>query len=919
MELVERDTLLQQLEALLGAVARGSGHTAFVAGEAGIGKTSLLKALAAATRRCRVVVGRLRRAADAAPLAPLHDIARTASVALPRAARARGDRGALFDAVLDRAAAQPQTGVARDRGRALGRRRHARPDQVPRPAHRSRACPAGRLTYRDDELSPAHPLRRLLGELPASLITRIDLQRLSPQAVDLLARRALRSRQRHARADAGQPVLRDRAAARRRRCRAAQRARPGAGALRAPRRRRAGDRAARLRWCRRASSAGWSSACSAPTSTTLEAVPELRAADAAGRGARLSPRAGARGDRIVAAPNRWRSRCTPRCCDALDHDPSPGALPAWCTTPRAPATTPRCCATRRRRRARRSNAARTAKRRRIGAPRSRTHDAAVDDSERAAWLDAYARECQSIDQLDEAIAARLALARVARPRAAHAAGGRQPEPARAGVRARRCATTMPTRRAGARSRCSNRCRPAPQLASAYRVEAHLRMLNRDHELAIALGRHRRSRWPSASSERDALAAANSARRRHDVRRLRRRLRAAAARAGHRAGRRASLHRRQRATTTSAPRLGRVVPPARGRGAPEAGHRLRATRTRSTSIAATAWPGCALCEMLPAAAGTTHWRPRTTACCTTDAPQHRARDGAGGARPAARAARRPRRRRGARRSTRARAGQRHAAARGSGRVPRAPRRRSCAATGRPAPAKRAPPGAARDRQRHPWFAGELAFWLHAPVRPRRRSRAAAPSRTRCSSTAAGARLPPPGPHSAALTSRRARSPTATQRRSSTHWHCSSSSARGRRPTRCATSMRAAGVRGLPRGAARVDADQPAPTHRARARGAATVVRGLEELRDRRAPVPLGAHGRPPRGGGVRQARRRPRAPRRGGRAAEPASLPPRSENRQFARRNLGKPTAARAGAATPNVLSTPTAGRSQPRSFTCPAT
>ena len=49
------------------------------------------------------------------------------------------------------------------------------------------------ISYRDDELTPAHPLRRLLGELPASLITRIELPRLSPAAVDLLARHALRS------------------------------------------------------------------------------------------------------------------------------------------------------------------------------------------------------------------------------------------------------------------------------------------------------------------------------------------------------------------------------------------------------------------------------------------------------------------------------------------------------------------------------------------------------------------------------------------------------------------------------------------------------------------------------------------------------------------------------------------------------
>ena len=46
MELVERDALLQGLEDRLRLVAGGTGHTVLIAGEAGIGKTSLLKALA---------------------------------------------------------------------------------------------------------------------------------------------------------------------------------------------------------------------------------------------------------------------------------------------------------------------------------------------------------------------------------------------------------------------------------------------------------------------------------------------------------------------------------------------------------------------------------------------------------------------------------------------------------------------------------------------------------------------------------------------------------------------------------------------------------------------------------------------------------------------------------------------------------
>jgi DNA-binding CsgD family transcriptional regulator/tetratricopeptide (TPR) repeat protein len=49
------------------------------------------------------------------------------------------------------------------------------------------------VSYRDDEVASNHPLRRLLGELPASQLTRVDVQQLSPAAVETLARRALRS------------------------------------------------------------------------------------------------------------------------------------------------------------------------------------------------------------------------------------------------------------------------------------------------------------------------------------------------------------------------------------------------------------------------------------------------------------------------------------------------------------------------------------------------------------------------------------------------------------------------------------------------------------------------------------------------------------------------------------------------------
>jgi predicted ATPase len=39
------------------------------------------------------------------------------------------------------------------------------------------------VSFRDDQLTPVHPLRRLIGQLPPVLTTRIDLPRLSPAGV----------------------------------------------------------------------------------------------------------------------------------------------------------------------------------------------------------------------------------------------------------------------------------------------------------------------------------------------------------------------------------------------------------------------------------------------------------------------------------------------------------------------------------------------------------------------------------------------------------------------------------------------------------------------------------------------------------------------------------------------------------------
>lgn len=188
-ELIERDAVLQTLHERM-RLAATAGHVTWVAGEAGVGKTSVLRRLAAGQPAGAVWWGACDALQTPHPLAPLYDIGRDAGTRF--AAAVAGPRATLFEAVLDelRFAAQPILVVIEDAHWAddatldfikfLGRR-----------IERTRALLA--VSFRDDEVSASHPLRSVIGELPTELMTRIDLPRLSPTAVEELARTASRS------------------------------------------------------------------------------------------------------------------------------------------------------------------------------------------------------------------------------------------------------------------------------------------------------------------------------------------------------------------------------------------------------------------------------------------------------------------------------------------------------------------------------------------------------------------------------------------------------------------------------------------------------------------------------------------------------------------------------------------------------
>ena len=185
--LIERDGALQTLRTQLDA-AGSAGHVVLLAGEAGVGKTSVLRATAAAGPG--VWWGECDALQTPQALRPLLDIASQHRTRF--GAALNGPRAALFEAVLDdlRLAPEPLLVVIEDAHWAdeatldlikfLGRR-----------IKRTRALLV--VSYRDDEVSISHPLRRVIGDLPADSLTRIQLDCLTEAGVETLARRSLRS------------------------------------------------------------------------------------------------------------------------------------------------------------------------------------------------------------------------------------------------------------------------------------------------------------------------------------------------------------------------------------------------------------------------------------------------------------------------------------------------------------------------------------------------------------------------------------------------------------------------------------------------------------------------------------------------------------------------------------------------------
>ena len=191
MELWERADALELLDDLLRASA-DAGRVALVAGEAGIGKSSLVGEFARRSReRTRVLWGACDRLVTPRALGPLHDISRLTGGELAARLAAGATQEQIFAAFLDELAGTPGAAgpvvVVEDAHWAdeatldwlafLGRRI-------------DRLTTLLVVTYRDDEVGPEHPLRRVLASMPAATATRVAVPPLSRGCVLDQARRA---------------------------------------------------------------------------------------------------------------------------------------------------------------------------------------------------------------------------------------------------------------------------------------------------------------------------------------------------------------------------------------------------------------------------------------------------------------------------------------------------------------------------------------------------------------------------------------------------------------------------------------------------------------------------------------------------------------------------------------------------------
>ena len=198
LKLLEREGAIDVLNGALAAVRKHGGRTVLLRGEAGIGKSSVVRAWAmqADTQLVAVHWGACEALDTPRPLGPIIDLAAHMDGAMRDAVRDHQAPGGVFKAFSEWLGAVPVPHGARavesrvnvvviedvhwadhptlDLLKYLGRRMHHWQAMLV-------------LTYRDEDVGALHPLTQVLGELPSAGVSVIALQPLSPTALHSLS------------------------------------------------------------------------------------------------------------------------------------------------------------------------------------------------------------------------------------------------------------------------------------------------------------------------------------------------------------------------------------------------------------------------------------------------------------------------------------------------------------------------------------------------------------------------------------------------------------------------------------------------------------------------------------------------------------------------------------------------------------
>jgi DNA-binding CsgD family transcriptional regulator len=183
MALIERDGFMASLQKHFENVARGEGHCILVSGEAGIGKTALVRAFCKKQAdRCSIYQGACDDLFTPRPLAPLYDVLWQVNKERWPVPPSDEERSVMFANFFQELSLIEGNLIIvfedihwADEGTL---------DFIKFFVRRIEQLPClFILTYRDNEIGSNHPLRQVLGQFPPDSFTKLVVTPLSKQAV----------------------------------------------------------------------------------------------------------------------------------------------------------------------------------------------------------------------------------------------------------------------------------------------------------------------------------------------------------------------------------------------------------------------------------------------------------------------------------------------------------------------------------------------------------------------------------------------------------------------------------------------------------------------------------------------------------------------------------------------------------------